>query len=264
MSPDTAKDWNPGTYSRFRDLRLRPARDLIARIGAVPPGPVVDLGCGNGAVAPALAERFPGKPLIGVDRSPAMLAEARATGCYGDLVAVDIADWRPVEAPAVIFSNAALNWIDGHDRLMPRLVGMLQPGGVLAVQMPHQFEAPSHALLRQGAEALFPGRITDPAAWHTPVYKIEDYARLLAPLGAVDAWETTYVQRLEAAGDAHPVRRFTEATAMRPFLASLTEAEAARLIAAYEADLATAYPLDDDGSVLFAFRRLFFTVTRPA
>ena len=79
MSHGTTKDWDPGTYARFRDLRLRPALDLMAQIGAVPEGPVVDLGCGDGAVAAALAARFPGHPLIGVDSSRAMLADAGAT-----------------------------------------------------------------------------------------------------------------------------------------------------------------------------------------
>ncbi|MEZ5722743.1 MAG: methyltransferase domain-containing protein [Paracoccaceae bacterium] len=262
MSYGGEKDWDPGTYARFRDLRLRPALDLLARIGDLPVGPVVDLGCGTGAVAAALAARFAGRAVIGVDASPSMLAEAAATACYDTLVEADIAVWRPDAPPALVFSNAALHWLDDHQSLMPRLAGLLQPGGVLAVQMPAQFEAPSHALLREVAEALFPGRVTDPAAWATPVGTPEDYVRLLEALGTVDAWETTNVQRLAPVAKAHPVRRFTESTAMRPFLAALTAEEAARFVSAYEVELAAAYPAEEDGSVLFPFRRLFFTLTR--
>ena len=262
MSADRTQDWNPGTYNRFRDLRLRPAQDLIARIGALPAGPVVDLGCGNGAVATALAARFAGRALIGVDRSPAMLAEAAAVGAFSALVEANVVDWHPDAPPALIFSNAALHWLDDHATLMPRLADMLQPGGVLAVQMPNQFDAPSHALLRQVAQELFPGRVTDPAAWATPVGAPPDYARMLGASGEVDAWKTTYVQRLAPVATAHPVRRFTESTAMRPFLAALDPDEAARFVSAYEAELAGAYPAEDDGSVLFPFRRLFFTLTR--
>lgn len=266
MTPDNRKDWNPGTYGRFRDLRLRPALDLIAQIGEVPRGDVVDLGCGNGAVAADLAARFcAGGPeerrrLIGIDTSVSMLAEAEALGLYDALAQADIALWAPDAPPALIFSNAALHWLGDHDSLMPRLAGMLAPGGVLAVQMPLQFDAPSHALLRQVAEDLFPGRVTEPAAWATPVGAPADYARLLGGLGTVTAWETTYIQRLDPAHAAHPVRRFTESTAMRPFLAALSEEEAGRFVSAYEAELAAAYPAEEDGTVLFPFRRVFFTL----
>jgi len=261
VSQTKTLDWDPGTYARFRDFRLRPALDLIAQIGGLPEGPVVDLGCGGGAVAAALARRFAGRALVGVDASPAMLADAAATGVYSALVEADIATWRPDAAPALIFSNAALHWLDAHDLLLPRLAEMLPPGGVLAVQMPHQFDAPSHVLLREVAKSHFPGRVAA-TALRTPVVAPADYLRLLAGVGVVDGWETTYVQRLAPAKAAHPVRRFTESTAMRPFLAALDEVEAARFTALYDAELAAAYPAEEDGSVLFAFRRLFLTLIR--
>jgi trans-aconitate 2-methyltransferase len=91
-----------------------------------------------------------------------------------------------------------------------------------------------------------------------------DYARMLAPFGEVDAWETEYLQRLDPGGEGHPVRRFTESTAMRPYLAPLAAVEAARLVAAYEAALAEAYPPEADGAVLFPFRRLFLVFMRAA
>ena len=80
---------------------------------------------------------------------------------------------------------------------------------------------------------------------------------MLAPLGQVTAWETDYVQRLDPAEQGHPVRRFTESTAMRPFAARLDAAELARFVAAYDEALAAAYPLQQDGSALFPFRRVF-------
>jgi trans-aconitate 2-methyltransferase len=258
-------DWNPGTYARFRGLRLRPALDLLARVEDIPPGgPVVDLGCGAGAVGPVLTERFHDHRLIGVDTSPAMLAEAGKTGAYDWLTQADIADWQPGgdgPHPALIFSNAALHWLGAHEDLMPRLVELLAPGGVLAVQMPGQFDAPSHRLLREIAGEMFPDRFAM-ADWMPPVAAPEDYARLLAPFGTVEAWETTYVHRLDPVVTEHPVRRFTEATAMRPFLEKMRPDEAAEFVSAYEAELSAAYPVEEDGTVLFAFRRVFFTVAR--
>jgi trans-aconitate 2-methyltransferase len=255
-------DWEPDHYARFRDLRLRPALDLLAQVPAIPDGPVVDLGCGDGAASAALRARFPGATLIGVDSSPAMLDRAKARAHYDRLIEADIARWH-VDAPAaLIFSNAALHWLGDHAALLPRLAGMLAPGGTLAVQMPRQHAAPSHRLLHDIAADMFPDR-WDAAGWFASVAEPTDYCRLLAPLGAVGVWQTDYVQCLmPPPAGGHPVRHFTEATAMRPYLERLNAAEAQAFTARYESALRDAYPPEADGSVLFPFRRLFLTLTR--
>ncbi len=252
------QDWNPGAYARFRDLRLRPAIDLLAQVPPLPDGAVVDLGCGNGAVGAALKARF-GRFLLGVDSSGAMLAAAEKTGAYDGLENRDIADWQ-AEAPALIFSNAALHWLPDHAALFPRLAEMLPEGGVLAVQMPRQFAAPSHGLLRAVAERLFPDRF-DFRDYAPPVAPPQALAGLLRPFGALDIWETSYIQRLEKA-EGHPVRRFTQSTAARPILAHLDTGEQARFLAAYDEALLGAYPLAQDGSADFPFLRQFIILVR--
>ena len=256
MSQKTAADWNPGAYARFRGLRLRPALDLMAQVGDLPAGDVVDLGCGDGAAAEALATRFAGRVLIGVDASPAMLDVAAG---YDQQVQADIAHLQPDAPPALIFSNAALQWLGDHGRLMPRLAGFLAPGGVLAVQMPRQHGAPSHRFLRDIAQVQFPDRF-DFSGWQAPVMPAAEYWQMLAPLGRVTAWESEYVQRLDPVETGHPVRAFTGSTAMRPFLDKMSEAEAAAFCAAYDAALGAAYPLLPDGAALMPFRRAFFVL----
>ncbi|MEP2533316.1 methyltransferase domain-containing protein [Shimia sp.] len=254
-------DWNPASYGRFTDQRLQPALDLLARLGAVPDGDVVDLGCGSGAVGPALAARFDERRIIGVDNSPAMLAKAEATGAYASLTCEDIGTWSAEQAaPSIIFSNAALQWLGDHQHLMPRLAGTVAPGGVLAVQMPFQNAAPSH----QGWGAAFTALFGNRAVAQGPdILSPEAYFDLLSPLGDVSLWETHYLQHLPAApGGAHPVRLFTESTFARPFLEAVDASGRSALVAQYEAAMAQAYPLRSDGSVLFAFRRLFF-ILRP-
>jgi len=252
-----SKDWNPGTYHRFQGLRLRPAVDLLRSVGPLPGGAVVDLGCGAGAAGPALAQL--GRDLIGVDSSPAMLKEAAATGNYASLVEADIATWSTDAAPALIFSNAALHWLPDHDTLLPGLVAMLAPGGTLAVQVPHQNNAPSHRLWRSITEDMFPGRVDFDKG--PGVLLPAQYHHLLAGLGQMTLWETEYYQLLPASADGHPVRRFTEATFARPILNALDDGEQAGLVRAYEAVIGKAYPALPDGSVMFPFRRLFFTLT---
>ncbi|MBB5515953.1 trans-aconitate 2-methyltransferase [Rubricella aquisinus] len=252
----TGKEWDVATYQRFSDLRLRPARDLAAAIGILPQGDIVDLGCGAGSAAPLLRARWPDRRLIGMDASEAMLTKAEG---YDDLNHADIANWRPDTPPALIFSNAVLQWVPDHSSLFPRLVQMLRPGGWLGVQMPRQTDGASHRLIREVAAHLFPDRFnyTD---WQPPVVPPEAIWPVLASLGQVDLWETAYIQPLAAQANGHPVRHFTQSTACRPVLDQLDPSETARFFAAYDAALAVAYPVQSDGRVLFPFLRQFFTI----
>ncbi|MEZ5676010.1 trans-aconitate 2-methyltransferase [Thalassovita litoralis] len=252
-------DWNPAKYARFSGLRLRPAVDLLAQVGTLPDGPVCDLGCGAGAVGPVLRERFAGRHLLGLDSSAAMLGKAAEIGAYDALQQADIADWHPEQRFALIYSNAALHWLPDHPGLLPRLAGMLTPGGMLAVQVPHQNDAPSHRAWQSVAARLFPGRIAEDGG--PGVLAAPAYFDLLSPLGQVSVWETEYMQRLDPVAQGHPVRHFTESTFARPILNVLNAAEQAELIAAYEVEMTRAYPLRPDGSALFPFRRLFFTLS---
>lgn len=255
----TKADWNPGAYARFRDLRLRPALDLLNAVGQMGAGEVVDLGCGVRTMADALRLRGAGRDLCGVDASPAMLEKARERGVYDTLQDADIANWHPQRAPGLIYSNAALHWVGDHETIMPRLAAMLSRGGTLAVQMPHQNKAPSHRVWLTLAEELYPGRAD---RMGTPgVMAPVKYEELLSPLGQFRLWETDYYQRLTAEPGSHPVRRYTECTYARPVLAMLDADEKADIIRRYEEVMHTAYPVRADGTVLFPFRRMFFTLT---
>lgn len=252
-------DWNPGAYSRFHDLRLRPGLDLLNAVAEMGSGDIYDLGCGNGALGDALRARSAGRCVIGVDASPAMLEKARQGHAYSSLQQVDICDWHPTGTPGLIVSNAALHWVGDHETLMPRLAGMLGQGATLAVQMPRQNKAPSHRVWRSLADELFPGRIE--SAGTPGVMSPVKYEELLSPLGRFRLWETEYYQRIVADPGSHPVRRFTESTYARPILQALDGDEKSELIRRYEDVMNAAYPLRKDGSVLFPFRRLFFTLT---
>ena len=104
----SARDWDPARYGAFRDLRLRPALDLLAQVPDLPPGEIVDLGCGDGAVAPALVSRYPTRCLVGVDASEPMLSNAVLRRCYERFALADIADWMPEQsARADLFQRRA-------------------------------------------------------------------------------------------------------------------------------------------------------------
>lgn len=254
-------DWKPDLYSRFAGPRLQPALDLIARVKALPPGDVVDLGCGAGAASGDLRARFCGegeRRLVGVDSSASMLEQARALGTYDRLDQADVALWSPHGPAALIFSNALLHWLPDHAALLPRLAGGLVSGGTLAVQVPHQNPAPSHRLWHDLVARHFPGRFDSSDA--PGILEPAQYYDILAPLGRVNLWQTEYFQLLSASADGHPIRLFTQSTFARPVLQQLTQQEQQALCGLYDRAIAAAYPLNPDGSVLFPFRRLFFTL----
>ncbi len=252
--------WDPAQYLRFADERLRPGFDLLSRVGELPPGPIVELGCGTGVHTRAIAERWLERAVSGVDASPEMLARAASQPSRIDWCEADIASWRAATPPALIFSNATLQWLDHHATLFPRLLAQLVPGGVLAVQMPRNFDAPSHVLMREtAAEAPWADRLA-PLRRFDPVAGPEFYYDLLMPLArsGLDLWETEYLHILAGVDGAEsPVLAWVRGTALRPLLAPLAAPEQTDFAARYDAKLKRAYLRRADGKTLFPFRRLF-------
>lgn len=247
--------WNPSQYHLFATPRLRPAIDLLAHVTLEAPRGIYDLGCGSGRTTSLLARRWPNARVVGVDASPAMLEDARRENPNIDFTQGDLASWMP-DAPAdLLFSNAALQWLDDHSRLFPRLMGFVTPGGQLAVQMPRNHDQPSHqAILAAAAAGPWSQRLA-PFLRPAPVAEPEYYRALLAPLSVhLDIWETIYHHVLE--GD-NPVAEWTKGTALNPLLKAIDGEQRAGFESAYRALIAEAYPPDRAGRTLFKFRRLF-------
>ena len=258
--------WNPQQYLKFADERLRPGFDLLAQLNDLPDGPVFDLGCGPGVHLRAIAARWPGRPTTGVDNSAAMLSEAAKDPSPIAWVNADIATWQAQAPAALIYSNATLHWLTGHAELFPRLLAMLTAGGVLAVQMPRNFDNASQTLLRETAASgawattlapLFAPDCPTPSMLRPdPVAPPDFYYDLLAPRaqGGIDLWETEYVHQLK--GD-NAVLEWMRGTTLRPVLDALDDKLRAGFLDAYAERLAAAFPRREDGKTLLKFRRLF-------
>jgi trans-aconitate 2-methyltransferase len=250
----SAAVWNPTTYLAFADERSRPFADLTSRVGATAPRRVVDLGCGPGQLTAGLAHRWPGAEITGLDSSPEMIEAAQE---YADgSLRFEVADLRTWTAKApvdVIVTNATLQWVPDHLDLLPRLVDALAPDGWLALQVPANFDAPSHQLLYQlAADPRFAAVTTGlerPAAPDATTY-----LAVLAGLGLdVDAWETTYLHVLTG---PDPVFRWISGTGARPVLQALSDGQRAAFEHEYKQLLRDAYPEQPHGTVL-PFRRTF-------
>jgi trans-aconitate 2-methyltransferase len=258
--------WDPDQYTKFGDHRLRPALELLGRIPVESPRLVYDLGCGTGNVTRIIAERWPSAKIIGVDNSPQMLATASGDPSRVEWVEADLREWAPDEPPDVLYSNATLQWVEGHESLLPRLLSVLAPGGCLAVQMPLSRRAASHRTMvdvlrheRPGGGTLgSPDLIAAMARrW---VLDPAEYYDLLAP-GAcgLDIWDTEYLQVLS--GD-DPVLEWVKATGLRPVLNGLAADDRERYLEEYRRRLREHYPRRADGHTLYPFRRLFIVGLR--
>jgi trans-aconitate 2-methyltransferase len=247
--------WDPSQYLKFAGERLRPALDLLSRIPAAAPDSVIDLGCGAGNLAPLFLQRWPATRLLGVDSSPEMLAKARADHPGARFEQGDVATWRPRQPVDVLYSNATLHWLDGHDALIPDLLASVKPGGWLAIQMPRNFGAPSHTTIVDAIEQGAWRAKLEPQLRRTPVAEPQFYWRLLqGQTSALEIWETEYLQVLQ--GNS-PVAEFTKGSWLKQFLDRLQEPERSAFEADYRARVGRIYKPEADGRTLFPFRRLF-------
>ncbi len=256
-----AFNWDPAQYQRFGSHRLRPALDLLAQVAHDEPRLVYDVGTGRGQIARLMAERWPGARVVGTDTSPEMLEAAAAEPGAVEWVEHDVRTWDPPQPPDIIFSNAVLHWVDDHDILLPRLAASLNPGGVLAVQMPLSWWEPSHRLMRETRDVFQLGSSALrqlPQA--PPVAQPEDYHSWLRPhLADLNIWTTRYLQELTG---PDPVFEWVSGTALRPILEDLSSADRESFESSLTTALRKAYPAARNGITLFPFPRLFIVGTR--
>jgi trans-aconitate 2-methyltransferase len=247
--------WDPDKYLLFDDHRARPFDELLARIRADAPRRVVDVGCGPGKRTESLVSRWPKAVIEAFDSSPEMVSAARERGFPAEVR--DVWEWRPEPDTDVTVCNAVLQWIPGHESLLRRWAAELPRGAWFAMQVPGNYAAPSHVLLRSlAASPRWRARLSAVVLREEDaVLDPEGYAAVLADTGcAIDAWETTYVHRLT--GD-DAVLEWVTGTALRPIRSTLDDDGWAEFRAELAPRLRDAYPRRADGSTWFPFRRVF-------
>ena len=250
--------WAPDQYLKFADQRTRPARELLARVALDAPDHAVDLGCGPGNSTELLRARWPSARVTGVDSSAAMLREARAAVPGVDWIEADIATWRPAAPVPLLYGNAVLQWLPDHAALLPSLVQHLQPGGVLAIQMPVNFDEPSHRLMRE-TDGPWRERMRPVRAIPRVAGPVQYYDWLAPHVSTLDVWQTTYAHVM---ADADAIVEWVKGTGLRPYLDALDEADRPAFLAAYRDGIDQAYPPRADGRRLFLFPRLFIVAVR--
>jgi trans-aconitate 2-methyltransferase len=246
-------EWSPEQYNRFSDERRQPFEDLWRLVHARAGLSVVDLGCGTGELTRELAERLPGSQVLGLDSSEQMLARARRLAQPG--LCFELRRIEELEGSFdLIFSNAALHWVDDHRALFPRLLARLRAGGQLLSQMPSNHGHPAHRLAGELAgEEPFRSALSSYRR-RTEVLPVDEYAALLHEAGAreLQVLEKVYLHVL---ADAAAVAEWTRATTLLPYLARLGGL-ADEYLARYRDRLARLMP---QRPLLYTFRRILLS-----
>lgn len=254
--------WDPQQYERFRKEREQPFWDLVALISPKKVRRVADLGCGTGALTRDLHRHLKAKETIGIDDSPAMLQRASAYEGHGvHFMRANIAWWKPPGRFDVVFSNAALQWVEDHPALFAHLVTLMEPGAVLAVQVPANFDHPSHTVAAKVAlEEPFTSA-TGGYARVSPVLPPESYAELLWSLGlqGIDVRLQVYSHLLTSSAD---VVDWTRGTLLTDYEPRMPEEMFGEYVRRYRERLVGV--LGDRRPYLFAFKRILMRAQAPA
>lgn len=254
-------DWNPSLYVKFEDERTRPARDLLDRVPLTDARSIADLGCGPGNSTELLIEKFPRADVVGVDSSQNMLTAAKQRLPACDFLKADLSTWVPDRAYDLLFANATYQWVTGHAAALLRLLEAQPAGAVLAVQMPDNFNEPSHVLMRETAKnARWASRYGDLSKVRETILTPEGYYDLFQPKAKrIDLWHTVYHHVL---ADASAIVEWVKSTGLRPYIDPLPDDERLEFLAEYTARIAAAYPARADGRVILHFPRIFMVMTR--
>ncbi|MBA3766531.1 MAG: methyltransferase domain-containing protein [Acidobacteria bacterium] len=250
--------WNPDRYQLFKKERFQPFDDLFRLVKRREGMCVVDLGCGTGELTKRLADELPGSDVTGIDSSPEMLARAdgfKRSGLRFELGSIEIVEgeWD------LVFSHAALQWVDDHQSLVPRLLRLVQPHGQLAVQLPSNHKHASHTLITETAQEEPFRQALGGWTKQYAVLHIADYAALLYEHGGEEiiVFEKVYPHILESS-DA--LADWTSSTALVPYFERLPEELHEPFMQRYRARLRAQWP---NGPVFYGFKRIIFAATRP-
>jgi len=253
--------WDAELYLRFSSERTQPSVDLIQRIAIPDPGRIIDLGCGPGNSTAVLRQRWPKADITGLDSSSDMISTASRSYPHNEWLIGDIAAWSTEIPFDVVFSNAALQWVPRHAILIPHLFAQVASGGALAVQMPAHFNSPLHREILATADDPSWRHLMGPALNALTKEPPSLYYNLLQPLAArLDIWETEYYHVVDS---PQSIIEWFRGTGLRPFLAALeNEGQRKRFEEQLLERYTRAYSPQNDGRILFPFRRLFIVAYR--
>jgi trans-aconitate 2-methyltransferase len=251
------KDWNPDLYLKFNKERTQPSIDLVSRIEIDNPGKIIDIGCGPGNSTQVLVARWSDTKIIGIDNSPAMIEKARLDYPQQEWQLIDAGTDDIPGIYDLVFSNATIQWIPNHDRLVKKFHDILSPDGTIAIQIPMFWEMPvGKAIASVAANSRWDYltlKATGLFTIHDPSFYYDTLAELFH---SIDLWQTDYFHILDS---QQAIMEMIRSTGLKPYLEYLeNESDRKDFEELVFEEIKKEYPLQKDGTVLFPFKRLFF------
>ncbi len=250
-------DWNSRQYLKFEKERTQPAKDLINRIEIDNPNKILDIGCGPGNSTYELKKRWPDAKICGIDNSEDMIYTAKSTYKDIDFAIVNASNQLHTvnEQYDIVFSNACIQWLPNHHKLLREMMELLNNDGILAIQLPMNFNEPIHQLIREVIQReKWAGLISNEREIDS--LSKEEYFELLSNISSdFVLWETIYMHRMPS---HESILEWYRGTGLRPYLNQLNEEyhedfenDIIELIKEY-------YPIQKNGEIIFRFPRFFF------
>ncbi|AGK95537.1 methyltransferase domain-containing protein [Clostridium pasteurianum] len=254
-------DWNSVQYLKFENERTQPAIDLANRINIDNPKKVLDIGCGPGNSTQVLAQRFPNAYILGVDNSLNMIETAKKNYPKLYFMSCDVSkDLSMLDNDFdIIFSNACLQWIPNHNELLKNIIGLLKPDGILAIQIPMNYEEPIHKIIQEvSTSEKWKSEFPNPRVFYNLTQS--QYFDLLSEISSdFSMWETIYCHKLKS---HNGIIEWYRGTGLRPYLNILSDEKKK----AFEEDIfkrvVKEYPTQKNGNIIFRFPRFFFIAVR--
>ncbi len=255
-------EWNSNQYLKFKDERTQPCKDLISRLDLSDVKSMLDIGCGPGNSTAELRNKNDNAYILGIDSSENMIDKARQLYKNIDFRICDAAsELSNMQKFDVVFSNACLQWIPNHKVLLSEMFSLLNPNGVMAVQIPVNHDEPIQKIVSELAESpKYKGKLDmQPRVFY--MYSAEEYYDILSGLTKeFNIWKIIYHHTMKSHSD---IIEWYKGTGLRPYLQALPCDEDR---ASFEADVyemvQQSYPVQKNGDVIFRFPRLFFTATK--
>lgn len=255
-------DWDSSKYLKFGNERTQPAIDLVNRINIEKPQKILDIGCGPGNSSKVLAQRYPDADILGIDNSPSMIETAREQHPDIRFMHCDVSKDLHVLGGDfdIVFSNACIQWIPDHNALLQSMIGLLKPGGVIAIQTPMNYQEPIHQIIQETSTSS----IWSPKFQKNPriFYNLtqSEYYELLSDIASdFYMWQTTYFHKMKSHDD---IMEWYRATGLRPYLNLLSASDRLNFEKDIYKKLVNAYPKQRNGEIIFRFPRFFFIAVK--
>jgi trans-aconitate 2-methyltransferase len=253
---EKSKDWNPDLYLKYRNERTQPSIDLVSKINVgFQPKSILDIGCGPGNSSQVLLQRWPDALLTGIDNSVNMIEKAKSSYPNNTWIVADASEYTSNTKYDIVFSNATIQWLPNHESLFNKLFNLTKDGGVLAISTPRFDEM----LLSEAiSKVVNKDRWKEATKGCAELFTYHDfkyyYDLMSKGYKSVEFWQTDYIHVLES---QYSIIEWIRSTGMKPYLDCLKDEEKLLFEEDILAEIKEVYPIQNNGKVLFPFKRLF-------